>query len=248
MHYYAASALFTPRIFAENARIIWNARESAPPFPFPHYLNLREIRESSISRKARVLRGRDLRARTWHIRDADERVRTGRGARRGRRGRASTTSRTISVFWRGTEDFTRRRVGMPCAREFGRYTSDRGIVRTRRAKSKAIGERNFADVLENFPRSVLSPSTSRGTGSFSPSCPLFARHDSVLLFLPVGTTKFNLGVHLHHTDGNLRRYSGRRSVLPAALPFSRSTYFASDCVVRTTSTWTRSIVRFNAAQ
>lgn len=83
----------------------------------------REIRESSISRKARVSRV-----------EIYERERDTYAARRemreGAKGTVTTTSRTISVFWRGTEDFTRRRAGMPSAREFGRYTSDRGIVHT----------------------------------------------------------------------------------------------------------------------
>lgn len=75
------------------------------------------------------------------------------------------------------------------------------------ANQKQSVKETWSNFLGKFPpRCVISPVTSRGKGS---SCPFFSLLPLYCSFLHVfsvclGTAKFNLGVHLHHMDDNLR--------------------------------------------
>lgn len=96
-------------------------------------------------------------------------------------------------------------------REFDRYMYE--IVRTARKVKSNRRMKLCRHSRELSPRCNL-------TGDVPEGGVLSLSHSSffVFLFAPLGTTKFNLGVHLHHTD--LRRHSARRpSYLYLFCPF-----------------------------
>lgn len=128
--------------------------------------------------KTRIAR-RDLRSYVTHA---------------GTDGRVTTVFRAMPVFRCETKDFTRRRVGMPSAAIFDRYTSDSGIVSHGPRSREQSANETSPTSSGNFPRAVISPSTPHGRRSFCPpshlSPPLFPlpRH----FFFPPLTKRLNL--------------------------------------------------------